>query len=272
MQDNTSLEIPDFMNKRNQQKVVPIRPEVQTANGTVRNINAKKIREAKKLKLQKRIITLGLVAVIGASAFGGYALGYTHRANQETPPTIPTGYILTETTDMVRSGDSVYNIALEYYNENLYSGLYSDINEFTEAILKANGLTENSTIYPGDTLTVPVVTSGNNEYFLTIQDLENQIEEITSTNYWVEYTAKFGDTYSALAAKASGSSSQTIDITQEIIKKNAGASHSLRPGDTIWIVNPELGTLRCALKDAKAAFQDSVKNSDENQNSSHIVK
>lgn len=252
------LNVPEFM----QQQRRPVTKEVvhykEPINGRVTNINRPALtRMQHKIKIRKRRAIAGvlitshfLAAIIGATI--------ADKLSPTTPqPSIPTGYVLTEVKDRVDSGDTITGIASEYYDPSSYSGMYGSIEAYTQAILEQNGLKDFTTIYPGQAVTIPVVINSGNEIYIRMNVLKDAIKTISRENLWVEHTVGAGDTYSSLAAMASGSVNETYEIIDRIMEKNRGAR--FWPGDTVWIMNPALGPLKIELAELEQALQDSLK-------------
>lgn len=222
-------------------------------NGTIRvNVNA----------LERLLKKAGTIALAGTAALTivggtiGYQFGY-HQGVKEVPGYIPSGYVLTETQDQIRVGGSVTDTAADYYY-SAYTSMYDSLDEYAKVIEDKNGLRHNQTVYPGDTITLPVMVDEANPHYIQTLVLQNQISDIEKNNYWVQYTVQFGDTISSLAAKASGSQGETAILTQKILEKNS-SGRILQAGDTIWIVNPELGPLKISLEEEKEALQEELK-------------
>ncbi len=252
--ENVDLEIPEFVDydKREQGETVGNKKHVDHINRAALN------RTKGKIKLRRRRAAAGaliitthlLAAIMGAKISDSLKVD---------PPqaSIPNGYVLTEITDIIESGDTITDIASEYYDIGTYSGIYPSAIDYTKAILEQNELGDYTTIHPGESITVPVVANSNNEYYIRIQVLKDAIKQIQQTNLWIDYEVKPGDTYSALAAKASGSISETYRIMEEIIRKNK--DNSFLPGDIVTIMNPELGPLRLELREMEELFQESLR-------------
>lgn len=228
-------------------------------NGTV-HVNASRLRKKnERMKIRKRrtiagaLVVSHLLAGILAYNFG------IHNQPVEAQPSIPNGYILTTTTESIELGDTITKVASEFYDANTYSGIYDNVTEYTTAILEQNGLKPNTTIYPGDRITLPVVVNANNEHYVRIQVLESQIQEIEQNNLWVPHVVSFGDTYANLAAKASGTDSEIVINTNRLIERNKDSGIMLMQGTTVWIMNPALGPLKIELNNERILFQESLK-------------
>lgn len=257
MKYDDDLDVPEFMNSPKR----TVRPAIQYGNpinGQVSNINRPALtRMQHKAKIRKRRVIAGALTTTHLlAAIIGFKVS-EKLAPTAAQPSIPTGYILTEVTDTVSAGDTITGIAYEYYDPNSYAGMYGSVEGYTQAILEQNGLRDLSTIYPGQSVTIPVVINGENDIYIKINALKDAIRTITRENLWVEHVITATDSYSSLAAKASGSVNETYAIMDQIISKNEGAR--FWPGDTVIIMNPELGPLKLELAELEQALQESLK-------------
>lgn len=227
----------------------------------ITSFNERQMRQIKRenMRIRKRRVFAGaLVATNLIAAISFYNIGSKAGKNSVEPPTIPSGYVLTETIEVADYGDTVYGIASEYYNPS-YAGIYPTLNDYTDAIIESNNLNKNADIDSGDSLRLPVVASTQNDYFVRALEIQKEIDDITRTNYWVEYTIQPGDTISHLAARASGDFRETPILTQKILEKN-NVDGVLRDGTTILTINPALGPLKIELQEVQKQFQTSIKN------------
>lgn len=114
-----------------------------------------------------------------SSVHAGQTLSLTRSAQSptDTPQTAEASSSYT-----VESGDTA-------------SGIAADHGVSTQALLDANGLTWSSTIYPGDTLTIPSNTSGSEGSGESKSD-SSKSQDSTGGSY----TVKSGDTVSGIAA------------------------------------------------------------------------
>ena len=62
--------------------------------------------------------------------------------------------------------------------------------------------------------------------------------QIREEEYWVDYVVKAGDSLSSIAAKASGTNAETIELTKRIMSKNDLDSSFIYIGQHLKIVNP----------------------------------
>ena len=228
-------------------------------NGTV-HVNASRFcKKFEKMRIRKRHAIAGALVVSHLLA-GVLAYNFgIHNQPVEAQPSIPSGYILTTTTESIEPGDTITKVASEFYDADTYSGIYDNVTEYTTAILEQNGLRPNTTIYPGDRITLPVVVNASNEHYVRMQVLESQIKEIEQNSLWIPYVVKFGDTYANLAARASGTDGEIVINTNRLIERNKDSGIMLMQGSTVWIMNPELGPLKIELNNERALFQESLK-------------
>jgi LysM domain. len=256
MREDNGLDIPSWVNNNNK---APVQGELKTDYGTVRNINTEKLRAAKKKKIKKikNTLTLSFISaiIVASLVWGNSAL----KGNTE-PHTlsIPTGYTTIHVTEQVMRGENVTLIAQEYFSDE-YKEAYGTIENFVNAIIKENELNRRGDITPYQNLTIPALVAEDNIYLQQIEDIKNAIEEIKENNYWVSYTVKPGDSFSKLAARASGDSGETVSLTNQIMSKNGKNSSYLVDGQTILTINPELGPLKLQLNELQTELYESLK-------------
>lgn len=257
MMYDDELKVPEFMDR---QEFPIAQEERKTVFGTIRNICESAIAKAKKRNLRKRKVDAPALIVsfaLGAAlTLGGVKMVDTFTPD-EPQPSIPNGYILTEITDRVESGDTITGIANEYYNANTYAGMYSTPIDYKNAILEQNNLKDYTTIRPGDSIAIPVVVNINNEFFVRIQVIKDTIKQIEAEDLWVDYILQSGEGILSLAAKASGSVNETYQIADKIKERNRNANFWY--GETVSIMNPQLGQLKTELKELEQALQESLK-------------
>ena len=218
------------------------------------SVNYEKFRkvamENKRLSSQncglKKVVVCLAFAVVTSGIVGG-AVGY-NSVNKEV--IIPDGYITTNLEMSIHKETDISDIADTYYDD-LYAGVYKNEDNYINSMKDTNKL-RSDRIPAGTTIKIPVIFDANNEHYLRITDLQTQIEELAKNNYWVPYTVKFGDSLSFLAAQASGSEAETVELVNSIKNKNGKSSaNAIQEGETIYIVNPELGPLKKELEQEK---------------------
>ncbi len=254
------LNVPEFTGKREFSPKHLAPRERKTPLGTIRNICESALARTKKRKIRKRRIDAP--ALIVSFALGAtLTLGGVNLANTFTPAdpqsSIPDGYILTKITDTVELGDTITGIANEYYNATTYTGIFTTPIDYKAAILEQNSLNDHTTIRPGDAVEIPVVVSENNEFYVQIQVVKEEIRKIEEEDLWVDYVLKPGEGILSLAAKASGSVNETYLIADKIRAQNSDANFWY--GETVSIMNPQLGQLKIQLNELEQALVESLK-------------
>ena len=247
---------------RTRRESVPQEPAIQTqsfqnAHGTVSNINTRELKRKKKRKLTN--FGKGSILVTTAAIL---LLLMGARFNMQTtvePVEIPDGYVQVFAREQVEHGESVYSIASEYYNQQIYGEMYENLNDFVDIIIESNHLTRDGAITPYDTLTIPVLVDVDNPCYQELKNLEAQIKKIKEEAYWVDYVVNFGDSLSSIAAKASGSDGETISLVNQIMEKNKLSNSLIYAGQELKIVNPALGQLKINFNEIQDALFDSLK-------------
>lgn len=260
------LDVPEFMNRPRGTTSEITRPAIhykEPINGRVSNVNRPVLtRMQHKAKIRKRKVIAGvlitthlLAAIIGANIY--------EKTKPDAPqPSLPNGYILMQIRDRIEVGETITGIANEYYDVDTYSGMYSTALDYTSAILEQNGLRPNTTIHPGDAITVPVIVNQENEIYVQMQAIRAAIDKVEAESLWVPYVLRPGEGMLDLAAKASGSIDETYAIVDSIQAKNSGSRFWV--GDTVWIMNPELGRLKTELHELEDALQQSLSQANQN--------
>lgn len=222
----------------------------------VSNINTNRLKKKEKFSLKKTGIIIVAILVLGVLA-KIIVPGQT----QEQDPSylIPDGYVSMYTSEEVTRGDTVYSIANEYYNTGVYSNTYGSLNNYVETIINTNNLSYDGDIEPFDVLTIPVIVDADNIYYQELNRIEQEINKIRETEYWIDYVVKPGDSLSSIAAKASGTAGETIQLTKRIMSKNDLDNSLIYEGQHLKIVNPILGQLKIQFNEAKEALQESLK-------------
>lgn len=254
------FDTPEYRTRRastQQQTIGTQNQSFRNAHGTVSNINTKALKHRKKRKLTKfgqgsiLIVTVSILLLLMGARFN-------HQTPVETVE-IPDGYVQVFAREQVEQGESVYSIASEYYNQQVYSDMYENLNDFVDAIIESNNLTRDGAITPYDILTIPVLVDVNNPCYQELKNLEAQIKKIKEETYWVDYVVNFGDSLSSIAAKASGSDSETISLVNQIMEKNKLSNSLIYAGQELKIVNPALGQLKIHFNEMQDALFDSLK-------------
>lgn len=227
---------------------------MEKVKGKICNVNYKKIEQLnkRKTKIKNCIFSITTSAVM---FFAGLGIGKASNSNYAT---IGDNQIMATISIDVSNGDTIYDIANKYYNEN-YENVFGSKSNYEKSIQLQNSLI-NSKIKIGDKLIIPVVIDKNNPYLQIIQTLNAKIAEIEQNNYWVEYTVRMGDTLSNLAALSSGSAGETIENVDKIARKNGLSPNNIYAGQKIYIINPGLGSLRIDLLETQNLLKESLIN------------
>ena len=222
----------------------------------VSNINTNRLKKKEKFSLKKT----GFI-IVAILALGVLAKIIVPGQTQEQNPSylIPDGYVSMYTSEEVTRGDTVYSIANEYYNTGVYSNTYGSLNNYVETIINTNNLSYDGDIEPFDVLTIPVIVDADNIYYQELNRIEQEINKIRETEYWIDYVVKPGDSLSSIAARASGTAGETIQLTKRIMSKNDLDNSLIYEGQHLKIVNPILGQLKIQFNEAKEALQESLK-------------
>lgn len=233
------------------QQQQPQQPKVK-----VTNVNHRRLKKKEKFSLKKGVIVIVTIVMLGCLT----KLFIPAHAPENKPSMIvPDGYISMVTSEEVVRGDTVYSIADEYYDANVYSNTYGSLSDYVEMIIDTNNLNYKGDIEPFDVLTIPVLVDVDNEHYQELRRIEQEIAQIREEEYWVDYVVKAGDSLSSIAAKASGTNAETIELTKRIMSKNDLDSSFIYIGQHLKIVNPILGDLKMQFNEAKEALQESLK-------------
>lgn len=224
--------------------------EIKTSYGTVRHINNKK-------KNKMKLIKNGILGIGGAIIILVGGLQIYKQIEKRQINDVPEGQIRTTISIEVDEGDTLSGIADRFYTAAC-GDVYKYVSNYEDAIQKQNNMVgTNPNLVAGRTIEIPVIVHENNAYYQRILELENQISEINENNKWVRYTVQQGDLLSTIASMTSIDVSETYELVKEIANKNRiNTKEILRPGDEIWIINPELGNLKMELEQTKAMFVD----------------
>lgn len=225
---------------------------------TVSNVNTSRLSRKDKLVLKRGGLVVAAIIVLGILV----KIIVPGQTSEQTPSGIvPDGYVSMYTSEEVVRGDTVYSIANEYYNANIYSGTYGSLNDYVETIIDTNNLSYDGDIEPYDVLSIPVLVDADNIHYQELCRIEQEINRVREAEYWIDYVVKPGDSLSSIAAKASGSTGETIELTKRIMTKNDLRSSLIYEGQHLKIVNPILGQLKIQFNDTKEALQESLKDS-----------
>lgn len=225
------------------------------------NINYPKIKnKRKKYKLRK--VNCFILLATSALIIG---TGMARPNVKEYPTSIPTGYVQIYTTEQVEKNDTLTTIAEKYYNKDIYSAYYRSLDDYIEEIAKTNNISKNN-ITPFQSLTIPALTTQNNIYLERIESINKQINTL---DVWVEYQIKAGDTISSLAYKGAGDDDEAYTIVKRIMDYNKMNNANIYAGDTIYIINPEIGDLKKEIFQLKESLNESLKTNDDDLTKIH---
>ncbi len=215
-------------------------------NLRINNLNHRKLSKEKPKRILKKAKHFALVTIV--------AKGNKHRKS------IPNGYIQIYTTEQVGKNDTLKSIAEKYYNEDIYPYYYHSLDSYIEEIAQTNKINKNN-ITPFQDLIIPVITSQNNIYLERIKMLQKQMKKLT---VWVPYQIQSGDTISSLAYKGAGDNDEVYDIVKIIIQYNNISNTNIEIGNTIYIINPQIGDLKKEIFQLKRSLNDFLKTNDNN--------
>jgi len=223
--------------------------QIKNRAGTISNINRGKL--PKNAKIHRYASTkfvacvLAIVMVATASGLIGYNIG-KNGAKQEIS-LLPEECIMINLPLDVTIDENVYDYAKGFYTEN-YEGIYPSIENYEEAILKINDIGDSNFNY-NDTIKIPIIIENNNEYYIKIQKIMDQIRNIEENEYFVNHIVQYGETISYYAYNASGNHNEAHEKIKEIMEENGLTDEDLNIGDNIRIINPKLGALKISLQD-----------------------
>lgn len=178
---------------------------------------------------------------------------------------IPIGYIKIDTTEKVQKDDTLVAIAKKYYNDDIYPLYYQSLDNYIDEIAKINNVNRNN-ITPFQELIIPVIIAQNNIYLERIETINKQIKKLP---LWIAYNIQVGDTISSLAYKGAGDIDEAYTISNEIIKYNNISDTNISAGNTINIINPQIGDLKKEIFKLKRSLNDSLKTNDNNLETIH---
>ncbi len=212
-------------------------------------INQQRIRELRKRKIKRnnRIASIVFMSALMVAALAEHIPG-------PFKPSIPEGYHQAFATYQVEQGDTIYDIAKEYYDEGTYDLYYKDFNGFVKAIQEVNHVDKQ--INPYQNLSIPVIANNDNVFAQRIQELEQQLDGLT---VWVNYEVQAGDTILGLAYKGAGTTDEAYAIKDEIMSRNHLGSSLINQGDHLYIVNPEIGKIKTEIEQLKEKYNQSLK-------------
>lgn len=211
--------------------------------------------EAFKRNVTYTLLTVTLVSGITGSIIG-YGFGKNSQPKENSMPTVdPMETIIT--VDEYLHNNTISDLAYPYYRGDT-AEFFETTEDYTDYVLKTNGIEDAKNIKNGTDIKVPVVVSVDNEYFVEMQSIKQQIKDLEKNSLWVDYTVQSGDLITSIAAKASGSYEETVQITKQIMIKNGLSSDQIKPGQKLLIHNPELGVLKAELNEVEQQLKDNL--------------
>lgn len=233
--------------------------EIVSEHGKVKKINDKALSTLKtKLQKIKPVIALSASAII---FFSGLAIGKasTNTEEKTNPVSVSDNQILTNISVDVFSGDTVSEIADEFYNED-YDSVYGSKENFIKSIEETNGIVD-SKITSGSRIKIPVIIDEDNPSLQNYVSKQMELFELEENEKWVKYTVKLDDNITSLAAFGSAANYVGVneEEAQEIIKRNNLPSNTIYAGQELWIINPKIGELKLEVKEANKELIESLK-------------
>ena len=277
MKNDDGIDIPEFMDRsrRTESGRLSVNAEavinaLEAKNSDLRDQNQKMKKNNNKLLLQRTVLgrtAIGLLVVI--MLLTGKIV-YDNKIAKPEPFVMPSGYTtLYIPATIGRSGDSIWNNAMQYWDDSLEGLIYRDRNHYVDSIAASNNIYNPNRVQPGQVIIIPTLVSTDSEAFAMsqrIQEIEAEIARIIADEEWVSYVVRPGDTLLGIAGRAAGSKDKWIDsnlqysIKDRIMAKNGmGNSSFLRDGTTIQIINPLLGPLRTELNTLRVEIIEAAK-------------
>lgn len=223
----------------------------------ISNVNDKKALYRKKIQRRNRFLTLVLGAGLFASA--GNIIAQNAEA-KERIPVMPEGYTEYYSTCNIDKDDTIYEIAEDYWVEETHSMYYFDIENYVDYIGEVNQINVNR-ITPYQNILIPTLVEEQNIYLQQIQNLK---ESIKSLDRWVQYEVQNGDTVLSLAFNGAGDTNEAYALKDEISQRNGGTN--IYAGETIWIINPEIGFLKKEIVRLENLLNASLRHNNTNEN------
>ncbi len=222
--------------------------------GKIKKVNKRRLTALQRRKLRrivKPILITGMSATMVLSMFGIESVidKVTYKSH------IPNGYSQIYTYETVDKGETLYDIAKDYYNSDIYSYYYRTLDDFIKEIAKENNLKTNN-VGSFQSLKVPALVTNDNIYLQQITTLKEKVAKLPR---WVDYTVVGGDTLLGLAFEGAANTNEAYQIKQDIIRTNNLDSELLMEGMNIRIVNPEIGAIEKEIDRLESLLQQSIK-------------
>ena len=224
--------------------------EIKTSYGTVRNNN---VRSRSKLK----IAAIAATVIVVASSVPILNALINNKKKPEVS-SVPDNQIIYTVDVDVNKGDTLSELALQYYNDDC-DNVYNSFDNYIDDIARGNGIEDKNLIDKNTTYKLPVVIDKDNEYYVEFLKAREDLNNILQNEKWVTYTIKAGDSISKLAMIVSMDNNELIENTNSIISHNQIDPNRLKDGDIIEILNPKIGEAKSRLLGAKKALDESLK-------------
>ena len=235
----------------------------------IKKVNKKRIKKLKRKAIIKTAVFVMGLMIIPKLASGNDNFDFKIKfkdinlngdfgitSGDEFGEPIPEGYSKVYIDEFVDYGETLEDIANKYYTDNIAT-IYPDLNEYMDNIINKNDIKYN-VINKYDSIKVPVIVENDNYY---LNEIDRLTKEIKNLDEWVPYTIMAGDTISELAWKGAGTADEAINNTSLIINNNNVDPSNLQIGQTIYIINPEIGELKRQINDLYDQFIPTVTNS-----------
>ena len=219
----------------------------------LKKLNQARLRRKERRRIQRRnrFIAIAAASVISVGAITGL---FSH-GKEPFNPVMPEGYQQVYASYQVERGDTIYDIAKEYYDAELYDSYYESFNDYVDDIKELNNA-KGGHITPYQSLQIPALINEDNIFLAQINAKRTELEQLPE---WVEYVVEPGDSILGLAYLGAGNTNEAYAIKDQIMRKNNLSNSFLRDGTTIYIVNPERGKLKVEIEQLKEKLEESLK-------------
>ena len=212
-------------------------------------INPKYRKPKRKLNLKligTSVAAIGAVVVIGVT--GSSIVRSFKETFNKSEINIPNDKASVTFNVELQEGDTVSQLASKYYFDDT-EDVYDSFSNYTRNIEQQNKR-DIDDIVEGEIVQIPVIVDKNNPYYIEIMNINKKIDDIENSNLWVRHKVEYGEDITKLAMLASGSRSETHKLAGYIYNKNhIGPKTVINEGQELWIINPELGSLKQQLND-----------------------
>lgn len=188
-------------------------------------------------------------------------LEHTTKYKNKIKLELPYNYIEIYLTEHISKDDTLDSIAEKYYDNEIYCKIYETVDEYIKEICTINHI-EKSILTPFQDISIPVLVHKDNIYLSRIKELEREIDK---QEIWVKYTVKNGDSIPSLAYDAAGNSTEALSNIESIKEYNNLNSNEINVGDTIYIINPEIGKLKRDIVFLRHQLKESLINTEKKE-------